>query len=51
VFGTYVPASEHRPTVGLQGMEADDMTTNPLRLAFSGLAQMVHELKHNPLRD
>jgi sterol desaturase/sphingolipid hydroxylase (fatty acid hydroxylase superfamily) len=51
VFGTYVPVSEHRPRVGLQGVDADDMTTNPLRLAFSGLAQMLYELKHNPLCD
>ncbi|HQQ64487.1 MAG TPA: sterol desaturase family protein [Pseudomonadales bacterium] len=51
VFGTYVPVTEHRPRVGLQGIEADAMTTNPLRLAFSGLAQMLYELKRNPWRD
>ena len=47
VFGTYVPVSAHRPRVGLQNMETDTMTTNPLRLAFAGIAQLIFELQHN----
>ena len=48
VFGTYVPVSEHKPKVGLQDVEPDDMSTNPVRLALAGTAQIVYELKHNP---
>jgi sterol desaturase/sphingolipid hydroxylase (fatty acid hydroxylase superfamily) len=51
VFGTYVPVSEHRPKVGLQNISTEEMTTNPLRLALAGVAQMVYELKHNPVTD
>lgn len=51
VFGTYVPVSEYRPRVGLQNISTEEMTTNPLRLALAGLAQMVYELKHNPVTD
>lgn len=51
VFGTYVPVSAHRPKVGLQHIAPEAMSTNPLRLALSGTAQLVYELKHNPLRD
>jgi sterol desaturase/sphingolipid hydroxylase (fatty acid hydroxylase superfamily) len=51
VFGTYVPVSAHRPRIGLQEISAEDMTSNPLRLALAGLAQLLYELKHNPLRD
>ncbi len=47
VFGTYQDVSETKPKVGLQGIEYDQMTTNPLRLAFSGLGQILYELRHN----
>jgi len=51
VFGTYVPVSEYRPRVGLQEIPPEEVSTNPLRLALSGSAQLIYELKHNPLRD
>lgn len=51
IFGTYVPVSEYRPRVGLQGIAAETMTTNPLRLALSGIAQICYELKHNSPHD
>jgi len=44
VFGTYRTATAHKPRVGLQGIAADEMTTNPLRLAFAGIAQMTYEI-------
>ena len=47
VFGTYRTATEYRPRVGLQGIEAEDMTTNPLRLAFAGVAQMIYEVRYS----
>ena len=47
VFGTYRPVTEHKPIVGLQGVKHEDMSTNPLRLAFAGIAQIVFELKNN----
>jgi sterol desaturase/sphingolipid hydroxylase (fatty acid hydroxylase superfamily) len=48
VFGTYVPVSPLRPRVGLQGIPAEAMSTNPLRLAIAGTAQICYELWHNP---
>jgi sterol desaturase/sphingolipid hydroxylase (fatty acid hydroxylase superfamily) len=47
VFGTYHPVTPEQPRVGLQGIAAEEMTTNPLRLALSGIAQILHELLHN----
>lgn len=47
VFGTYLPVTANKPRVGLRGIEAEEMTTNPLRLAFAGIAQLVYELWHN----
>jgi sterol desaturase/sphingolipid hydroxylase (fatty acid hydroxylase superfamily) len=48
VFGTYRTVTPQRPRVGLQGIAAKDMTTNPLRLAIAGIAQLVYELRYNP---
>jgi sterol desaturase/sphingolipid hydroxylase (fatty acid hydroxylase superfamily) len=45
VFGTYSPLREKRPPVGLTGNP--ELYMNPLRLAFSGVAQMLYELWHN----
>jgi len=47
VFGTYRPATSHRPEVGLRGIKPAEMTGNPLRLAIAGLAQIAYELMHN----
>lgn len=47
VFGTYVPVSPQRPRVGLQDIPAEAMSTNPLRLAIAGTAQIIYELWHN----
>ena len=47
VFGTYYPVSSYKPRVGLQGIEAEAMSSNPLRLAFAGIAQMVYELRYS----
>jgi len=47
IFGTYVPLTSIQPRVGLQGIQASDMSSNPLRLALSGTAQILFELKHN----
>ena len=47
VFGTFETVSDHKPRVGLMGIEAEEMTTNPLRLAFSGIGQMLFELRYN----
>jgi len=47
VFGTYRSVSDHKPRVGLEGIEAESMTTNPIRLAFAGIAQIVYELNAN----
>lgn len=47
VFSTYRPVTAHKPRVGLQGIEAEEMTTNPLRLALAGIGQIVYELIHN----
>ena len=48
VFGTYVPVSAHKPAVGLAGVKPEEMSTNPLRLALAGTAQLLFELRHNP---
>lgn len=47
LFGTYHPVTSDQPRVGLMGIEAEEMTTNPLRLAFAGVAQIAYELWHN----
>ena len=45
VFGTYRPVTNVQPRVGLQGIEPEDMTSNPFRLAFAGIAQLVYEIR------
>lgn len=47
VFGTFQTVSKEKPRVGLQGIEHHEMTTNPLRLAFAGIAQLLYEVLHN----
>jgi len=47
VFGTYRPVSDYKPRVGLQEIEPEQMSTNPLRLAFAGVAQLAYELRHS----
>lgn len=47
VFGTFQDVSDERPRVGLQGIAHEEMSTNPLRLAFSGIAQMLYEVRYN----
>jgi sterol desaturase/sphingolipid hydroxylase (fatty acid hydroxylase superfamily) len=44
-FGTYAPLREKKPDVGLTGNP--ELYLNPLRLAFSGLAQIGYELLKN----
>ncbi|NRB39460.1 MAG: sterol desaturase family protein [Pseudomonadales bacterium] len=46
IFGTYRPVTDYKPRVGLQGIEADEMTTNPFRLAFAGIGQLLFELRY-----
>lgn len=45
VFGTFREFSPHRPAVGLQG--SPTLYMNPVRLTFSGLAQIIYELINN----
>jgi sterol desaturase/sphingolipid hydroxylase (fatty acid hydroxylase superfamily) len=45
VFGTYVVPYKEKPPVGLTG--SPELHMNPIRLALSGMAQMVYEWKHN----
>ncbi|MCB1616283.1 MAG: sterol desaturase family protein [Pseudomonadales bacterium] len=45
VFGTYTPLSPERPNVGLTG--DPQLYMNPVRLAYSGIMQIVYELVHN----
>ncbi len=45
VFGTYVPPTETRPPIGLQG--SPNLHLNPLRLGLAGLLQLGYELRHN----
>jgi sterol desaturase/sphingolipid hydroxylase (fatty acid hydroxylase superfamily) len=45
VFGTYVPPTETRPPIGLQG--SPNLQLNPLRLGLAGLLQLGYELRHN----
>jgi len=45
VFGTFKPVADKKPDVGLIGQPT--LYMNPLRLAFSGVAQLLYELKHN----
>lgn len=47
VFGTYVPVSDYKPRVGLQDVDPESMSTNPVRLALAGTAQVIYELRHN----
>lgn len=46
LFGTYVEPSKEKPPVGLTGQP--ELHMNPLRLALSGLAQLLYEWRHNP---
>ena len=45
VFGTYVEPSKEKPPIGLTG--SPTLVMNPLRLALSGIAQLVFEIRHN----
>lgn len=45
VFGTYAPLREDKPKVGLTGNPV--LYMNPIRLAFSGVAQIGYELWNN----
>lgn len=45
VFGTYAPLRENKPPVGLTGNP--ELYLNPIRLAFSGVAQILYELWSN----
>ena len=47
VFSTYRPVSPHKPRVGLQGIQEEQMSTNPIRLALAGVAQVIYELNNN----
>ena len=47
VFGTWRDVSDHRPKVGLMNIEPEQLTTNPLRLVFAGVAQLAYELAMN----
>ncbi len=47
VFGTWRDVSDHRPKVGLMDIEPEQLTTNPLRLVFAGVSQLVYELAMN----
>lgn len=49
VFGTFTPLRDKRPRVGLTGQP--ELVMNPLRLGLSGIAQLIYELKHNPVSD
>ncbi|MFO0696976.1 MAG: sterol desaturase family protein [Polyangiales bacterium] len=45
VFGTFREVTPHRPAVGLEG--SPRLHLNPLRLALSGVAQILYELVSN----
>lgn len=45
LFGTFCPLRDKKPPVGLTGSPRLHM--NPMRLALSGLAQIIYELKSN----
>ncbi len=45
VFGTFKTVSEEKPDVGLIGRP--ELHMNPVRLAFSGIAQLIYELRMN----
>jgi len=45
VFGTYVKPYKEKPPVGLTG--SPELHMNPIRLALSGMMQIVYEWKHN----
>jgi sterol desaturase/sphingolipid hydroxylase (fatty acid hydroxylase superfamily) len=45
-FGTYQTATDYMPRVGLHNIDPAQLSTNPLRLAFAGIAQLVYELRH-----
>lgn len=47
VFRTYRPVTPNKPRVGLQGIQPDEMSTNPIRLAIAGIAQLTYEFKNN----
>lgn len=48
LFGTFRELPEQAPPIGLTGQPP--LLYNPLRLALSGMAQIVYELRHNALR-
>jgi sterol desaturase/sphingolipid hydroxylase (fatty acid hydroxylase superfamily) len=45
LFGTFAPLRDKKPKVGLTGSPTLHM--NPIRLALSGIAQILYELKSN----
>jgi len=45
VFGTYVEPYKEKPPVGLTG--SPDLHMNPVRLALSGLMQIIYEWRNN----
>lgn len=45
VFGTYVEPYKEKPPVGLTG--SPELHMNPVRLGFSGVAQIIYEWKNN----
>lgn len=45
IFGTFIMPGEEPPVTGLSGNPQTVM--NPLRITFSGFAQILYELKHN----
>lgn len=47
IFGTWRDVSDHRPAVGLMDIPPEQLTTNPLRLVFAGISQLVYELIKN----
>lgn len=49
LFGTFRELPEKAPTIGLT--DNPPLYYNPFRLALSGMAQLVYELRHNALRD
>lgn len=49
LFGTFRELPEKAPAIGLT--DNPPLYYNPLRLALSGMAQLVFELRHNPVRE
>ena len=46
LFGTFRPVPDKLPPIGLTNQP--ELYYNPIRLALSGMAQIVYELRHNP---